>query len=81
MVEINFMEVYCQSSKNIFEATIFLCKKYFKIKEKWAIFIRAHFIWAVWHSWEGGTSWGRCPRTRLGGGSTNFAVFQKTKNA
>jgi len=30
MVEINFMEMYCQPAKNLFEATIFHCKKYFK---------------------------------------------------
>jgi len=29
MLEINFMEVYCQPAKNIFEAIIFYYKKYF----------------------------------------------------
>jgi len=48
MVEINFMEMYSQPAKSIFEVTIFHCKKYFKrVKEQWAIFILAHFIWAV----------------------------------
>jgi len=45
MVEINLTEVYYQPDKNIFEATIFHCIKYFKrIKEQWAIFIGARFI-------------------------------------
>jgi len=31
----NLMEMYCQPAKNIFEATIFHCKKYFKrVKEQ-----------------------------------------------
>jgi len=35
MVEINFMEVYFQPAKNIFEATIYHCIKYFKrVKEQ-----------------------------------------------
>jgi len=35
-------------AKNIFEATIFHCNKYFKrVKEQETIYICAHFIWAV----------------------------------
>jgi len=47
MGEINFMEVYCQPAKNIFEATIFHCIKYFKSKRTMSDIHRAHFIWAV----------------------------------
>jgi len=57
MVEINFMEMYCQPAKNIFEATIFHCKKYFKRVKGGMIDIQSRTL----HSGNdkaGGTSWG-----------------------
>jgi len=72
MVEINFIEVYCQPAKNIFEATILHCIKYFKrVKEKeHERDSFAHTSFRQWRSREEETSWGKRLWTRLGGGST-----------
>jgi len=47
MVEINFMEMYCQPAKNILSDHT-SCKNILKEqKEQRSIFTRAHFSWAV----------------------------------
>jgi len=88
MVEINFMEMYCQPAKNIFDATIFHCKKYFsKIKRT-----ISDIHLCTLHSSSGiagGTSWGRWSWTHFGRrintlcslSKTDFKTVTLTKNA
>jgi len=53
MVEINFMELYCQPAKNIFESTIFHCKNILKKQKNNERYSFAHTSFGQWHSGEG----------------------------